>query len=142
MRIGIDIGNVIIAGGGTDTQFFGDGWSQTPEVPGAFDSIKALQQAGHELHVISKCGKATELRSVTWMSNKGYFPWVFLEHRVHFVRKRPLKAPMAVALELDIFIDDMEDVIAEMLGVVKHPILFTSWEQANAELERIFNGKA
>jgi hypothetical protein len=49
---------------------------------------------------------------------------------------------MAQALELDIFVDDREDIIESMQGIVKHPILFTSWEQTNAELERIFNGKA
>jgi hypothetical protein len=49
---------------------------------------------------------------------------------------------MAQALELDIFIDDRQDVLDHMVGIVPHLILFTSWEQTNAELERIFNGKA
>ena len=137
MKIGIDIGNVIIGGGGEDT-FFTESFMDTPEVEGALNSIRALKEAGHELHVISKCGQATELRSVVWLGNMGFLPWIFLERRLHFVRKRHLKAPMAQALELDIFIDDRQDIIDSMEGIVDHPILFTSWEQTNNELKGIF----
>lgn len=137
MRIGIDIGNVIIGGPqGVDTQFFTDDYLATPEVPGARHSVQELSFE-HELHIISKCGKVVEAKSLEWLGRKG-FPFLIPLHRTHFVRQRPLKAPMAQALELQIFIDDMEDVIESMQGVVKHPILFTSWEQTNAELERIF----
>jgi hypothetical protein len=45
---------------------------------------------------------------------------------------------MAQALELDIFIDDRQDIIDSMDGIVEYPILFTSWEQTNTELEKIF----
>lgn len=141
MRIGIDIGNVIIGGPqGVDTQFFTDDYLATPEVPGAYYSIHNLR-SGHELHIISKCGKIVEAKSLTWLEQKEYHALIPL-HRTHFVRQRHLKAPMAEALELQVFIDDMEDVIESMQGVVKHPILFTSWEQTNTELERIFSGKA
>lgn len=140
MRIGIDIGNVIIAGGGTDTQFFTDEYLETPEVPGAKFSVRNLS-FDHELHIISKCGVAVETKSLMWLA-QNRFSFIIPIHRMHFVRKRHLKAPMAYALGLDIFIDDMEDVIDSMLNIVKHRILFTSWEQTNTELERIFSGKA
>lgn len=140
MRIGIDIGNVIIGGGGEDT-FFTDNYLDTPEMEGAWGSIRALQYADHELHIISKCGRNTEAKSVHWLEANCFFT-IIQEHRTHFVRKRELKAPMAQALELKVFIDDREDIIESLQGVVAHPILFTSWEQTNAELERIFNGKA
>lgn len=140
MRIGIDIGNVIIGGGGEDT-FFTDDYLKTPEMDGAWGSVRALHDKGHELHIISKCGKATEAKSVEWLEDN-YFFNVIPRHRTHFVRKRELKAPMAKALELQVFIDDREDIIESLQGVVKHPILFTSWEQTNKELERIFDGKA
>jgi len=138
MKIGIDIGNVIIGGGGEDTSFFSDNYVNTPEVEGARDSLVALKQGGHELHVISKCGPSVELKSVVWLENYNYFPWIFLERRLNFVRKRELKAPMAQALELDIFIDDRQDIIDSMEGIVEYPILFTSWEQTNAILKGIF----
>jgi hypothetical protein len=141
MKIGIDIGNVIIGGGGDDTQFFGDDYLNTPEVEGAWDALDSLDMAKHELHIISKCGLTVEEKSLHWLESEQFFLSV-PRHRTHFVRKRPLKAPMAQALELDIFIDDRQDVLDHMVGIVPHLILFTSWEQTNAELERIFNGKA
>lgn len=136
MRIGIDIGNVIIGGEGADTQFFTDDYLSTPEVEWAWEVIRTLKLKGHELHIISKCGHTTEEKSMKWLYLKGFIELV-PTHRIHFVRKRELKAPMAQALELDIFIDDREDIIESMHGVVEHPILFRSWEQTNAEIERI-----
>lgn len=142
MKIGIDIGNVIIQGGGTDTQFFTDDYLDTPMMEGALDSIFELSRNEHELHVVSKCGPKVELKSLVWLGAYGFIPSPIFERRLHFVRKRHLKAPMAQALELDIFIDDREDVLVHMEGIVKHRILFTTWEQTNKELERIFSGNA
>ena len=136
MKIGIDIGNVIIGGEGADTQFFTDNFLATPEVEGAWNSIHVLRLAGFELHIISKCGLVVEAKSLRWLNTNAFTELIPL-HRIHFVRKRSLKAPMAQALELDIFIDDREDIIETMQGVVEYPILFKTWEQTNAELERI-----
>ncbi len=136
MKIGIDIGNVIIGGHGEDT-FFSDHYLETPEVEGAWQSILDLKKADHELHIISKCGPTTEMKSVKWLDEYGFL-YSLVHHRIHFVRKRHLKAPMAQALALDIFIDDRQDVLDHMVGIVPHLILFTSWDQANAELEKIF----
>lgn len=140
MRIGIDIGNVIIGGGGEDT-FFTEYYLSTPEVAGAWQAIYALKKAGHEIHIISKCGLSVEEKSLKWLDVYGFYV-VLVPHRIHFVRKRHLKAPMAQALELDIFIDDREDIIESMQKVIAHSILFTSWEQANKELQEIFEAVA
>ncbi len=136
MRIGIDIGNVIIGGEGADTQFFTEDYLKTPELEGSWAALSMLRKT-HELHIISKCGPVTEEKSLKWLDVNGFF-WSLRMHRIHFVRKRELKAPMAQALQLDIFIDDREDVLVHMEGIVKHRILFTSWGQTNAELEKIF----
>lgn len=140
MKIGIDIGNVIIGGGGDDTQFFGDNFLNTPKVCGIDQSLQDLWAKGHEIHFISKCSEKTEIRTLEWFRVHSYLAPSFLipRHRMHFVRKRPLKAPMAQALELDIFIDDRQDIIDSMEGIVKHPILFKSWDQTNRELKEIF----
>ena len=140
MRIGIDIGNVIIGGGGADTSFFEDNYLQTPEVFGAFDSIRDLRQAGHEIHCVSKAGRKIEARSIEWLHHYGFIGACVLERRVHFVRERQLKAPMAQALQLDIFIDDRRDIIESLEGVVKHRILFSTWEDTNAALREILGG--
>jgi hypothetical protein len=136
MKIGIDIGNVIIGGDGEDTTFFTDDYLKTPEVPGAWKSLAKLRR-NNELHIISKCGIVVEQKSLKWLEQTGFF-YSLHTHRIHFVRKRHLKAPMAQALELDIFIDDRQDVLDHMEGIVKHRILFVSWEQTNKELEEIF----
>lgn len=138
MKIGIDIGNVIIGGNGEDT-FFTDDYLETPAVSGAFESIFELHKTAHEIHLISKCGEEVENKSLIWLNYYGYLYTAIPRHRVHFVRKRHLKAPMAQALELDIFIDDRKDIIDSMEGIVEHRILFTSWEQANKELQEIFD---
>lgn len=135
MRIGIDIGNVIIGGNGEDT-FFTQDFLETPEVDGAWHSLVQLKKRG-ELHVISKCGPITEAKSLEWLDVNGFF-YSLVRHRIHFVRKRHLKAPMCQALELDIFIDDRQDIIDSLIGVVKYPILFTSWKETNQRLEEIF----
>lgn len=135
MKIGIDIGNVIISGAGVDTIFV-ENYLETPEVDHALGSISDLQRAGHEIHIISKCGLTIEGNSMDWLDYSGFMTFL-VRHRIHFVRKRHLKAPMAQALELDIFIDDRQDIIDSMEGIVKHPILFTSWEETNKQLSEI-----
>jgi len=137
MNIGIDIGRVIIGGNGEDT-FFTDMFFDTPEVENAYGSMLNLKNAGHEIHLVSKCGTSVEDKSIKWLNLWGYF-YIVPSHRAHFVRKRHLKAPMAQALELDIFIDDRQDIIDSMEGIVEHRILFTSWEQTNKELQEIFD---
>lgn len=143
MKIGIDIGRVIIGGDGEDT-FFNDSKEciDAAEVLGALESVRGLYQTGeHEIHFISKCGPKIEKKTLVWLRYYIVERWIPL-HRTHFVRKRELKAPMALALELDIFIDDREDIIESMQKVIAHPILFTSWEQTNKELEEIFEAAA
>jgi hypothetical protein len=141
VKIGIDIGRVIIGGGGDDT-FFDDSKEciDTPEVEGALESLRKLYMSGeHELHFISKCGPKIEKKTLVWL-RYNHVENVIPLHRTHFVRSRELKAPMALALGLDIFIDDRQDVLKHMHWT-EHKILFTSWEQTNAELELIFASK-
>ena len=127
-----------MCGGGGDDTIFTDDFIGTPEVEGAWQALWDYKAGGHETHIISKCGKLVEGRSMLWLNHHGFFANHPM-HRTHFVRKRELKAPMAQALELDIFIDDRQDVLDPMEGIVKHRILFTSWEQTNKELEKILD---
>lgn len=125
-----------MGGEGEDTVFNEENYLLTPEVPGAYRAVSKLAKQRHELHIISKCGEVVEERSMDWLDAEGFF-YHILPHRAHFVRKRHLKAPMAQALELEVFIDDRQDVLDHMVGIVPYLILFTSWEQANAELGKI-----
>lgn len=139
MKIGIDIGRVIIGGDGEDTLFTED-YLNTPMVEGAESALFSLFDEDHEMHLISKCGEKVEEKTLTWLFFHGWLHnGIIPLHRMHFVRKRHLKAPMAQALELDIFIDDRQDIIDSMDGIVEHRILFTSWDQTNKELQAIFD---
>lgn len=139
MKIGIDIGKVIIGGGKeADTSFFSDNFLLTPMISGAYSSIAKLKEQNHELHIISKCGIEIEEKSVAWLEEQGFFELI-PQHRVHFVRKRNLKSPMAEALELDVFIDDRIDVLQIMEKYNDlYTIQFLSWNQVMEDLALIF----
>lgn len=137
MKIGVDLGNVIIGGdteGGTNL-FFTNRFLETPEVLGSYESMKPLR-LNHEIHFISKCSEPIELKSIDWLDEHGYVN--LTKGRTHFVRRRELKVLMAQALQLDIFIDDRIEIIQSMKDIIKYPIQFESWGQVNAELEKIF----
>lgn len=140
MRIGIDVGNVIMGGGGDDT-IFSEQYLHTPEIEDARASIQVLVDLGHEVHIVSKCGPSVQKKTQEWLEWHMYWR-IVSPYNTHFVRNRELKAPMAQALRLDVFIDDRQDVLDPMEGIVKHPILFTSWEQTNEELAKILDRPA
>ena len=127
--IGIDIGNVIIGGDHEDRTFFGDDYLLAPAVWGAFDSIRDLVNQGHEIVLISKCGIPVMTKTVSWLQYHDFFEHTGVSiDSMYFVRNREEKAPLAQDLGVDIMIDDREDIIQSMEGVVELPILFTSWD--------------
>lgn len=138
MKIGIDIGNVIIGGEGQDTSFFTDNYLSTPEVPGAIDSIVALKEAGHEISLISKCGDEVRNKSLWWLDYKEFWSKTGLVdcEDVYFVYHRMDKFPVARALRLDVFIDDRQDIIDDMYPIIE-AILFRSWEKTNERLAHL-----
>lgn len=141
MKIGIDIGGVLYGGQGQDT-VFSDDWFSTPVHEGAVDSLMKLWRDGHDVHIISKCGKLVEQRSLMLLERDGICTGPLVpKHRVHFVRKRHLKAPMAQALELDVFIDDLPEILDSMEMILPHRILHVSWEMTNTYLERVLASK-
>lgn len=122
MRIGIDIGNVII---GSDTddpdQFFGDRYLQAPEVHAAFQSIAELVRVSgrHNVLIISKCGPFIQKRSLEWLSHHDFFNRTgFHRENVHFTLHRHEKAPLCDRLNIDAFIDDRFTVLEHMLPLV------------------------
>lgn len=127
--VGIDIGNVIIGGGGQERGFFTENYLATPQIYGAFDSIKELVNVGHEVVLISKCGAPVMAKTVNWLQTHEFFEYTGVDiDSVYFVPKREDKAPLAQQLGVEIMIDDREDIIESMQGVVALPILFEDWE--------------
>jgi hypothetical protein len=131
IRIGIDIGNVIFGGGGEDTSFFGDNFLNTPTMEGSFEAIASLSQT-YDIWLISKCGQKVQDKTLLWFAHHEFFEATGVNpEQVIFCRKRPEKAGIAESLGLRAFIDDREDIIESMKGIVDQPILFTSWAETH-----------
>lgn len=125
-RLGVDIGGVIIepADDDADTSFFGAHYLRTPVVVGAFDALAALGAAFDEVHLVSKCGEATERRTREWLAHHDFPARTGIPvERVHFCRTRPDKAPIAGRLGLTHFVDDKLEVLG-YLDSVPHRFLF------------------
>lgn len=139
LRVGIDIGNVIIGGGGEDTSFFSDGFLKTPMIPGAFDSIKEIA-AKHDVWLISKCGARVQERTRDWLEDRDFFEITGVNpEQMIFCKTRPEKAVIAERLGLSVFIDDRDDIIDSMEGIVEQRILFTAWDKVNINPEVWFS---
>ncbi|WP_433269083.1 hypothetical protein ACQPWR_11120 [Micromonospora vinacea] len=125
-RLGVDIGGVVIepADDDADTSFFGRNYLRTPAVVGAFDALAALGPAFDEVHLVSKCGEATERRTREWLAHHDFPAHTGIPvERVHFCRTRPDKAPIARRLRLTHFVDDKLEVLG-YLDSVPHRFLF------------------
>lgn len=125
-RLGVDIGGVIIepADDDADTSFFGDHYLRTPQVVGAVDALAALADGFDEVHLVSKCGEATERRTLEWLAHHDFHTRTGIPvQRVHFCRTRPAKAPIARRLGLTHFVDDRLEVLG-YLDSVPHRFLF------------------
>lgn len=133
MRLGIDIGRVIIDGsahpaGGDTTFFTGDDAAllATPEVAGAVASIARLVGlfAGR-VWLVSKCGPRVEKRTLRWLEGHRFHErtGVARDH-LRFCRARAEKRYHCEKLGLTHFIDDRPEVHSAIQGVVDHQYVF------------------
>lgn len=128
-RWGIDIGRVVVAGDGPDTSFFksDDSAMLVPPVKGVFEGVAAIvARAGADnVWLVSKCGPAIQKRSLAWLDNHGFWTTTGMRpDHIRFCLTRPEKAEIAKDLGLTHFVDDRQDVIGSMQGIVKHRFLF------------------
>ncbi len=128
-RLGIDIGRVIIGGGGADTQFLDGNEASamaTPAVAGAFDAVAELMRLfDGNVWLVSKAGPRIQARTRRWLEDRQFFDLtgVMREH-LRFCRERREKADLALTLELTHFIDDRFDVLRYLEGIVPNRFLF------------------
>jgi hypothetical protein len=135
--LGVDVGGVLITSTDReqDTALFHAGYLDRPEVPGAIDALARLarERFGDRTYVVSKCGEATERRTLEWMAHHRFFERTGVTaDRVHFCRTREGKAPIAERLGLTHFVDDRLEVLSH-LTTVPHRYLF---RPDDAEVER------
>lgn len=131
MKIGIDIGRVIIRPAQTegDTSFLNgsdqDAMRTLPS-PGAFEAIAQLFDASDgQVWLVSKCGPRIQQRSRAWLTHWGFTKKTGVTpDRFHFCRERRDKAAIARRLGLDVFIDDRPDIARHLAGIVGLRYLF------------------
>ena len=138
-RIGIDIGNVIVGGGGEDTSFFSDNYLKTPKIEGSFEAIRKLAE-DFDVWLLSKCGQTVQDKSLAWLLYHDFYSITGVNpEQVLFCRQRNQKAGIAKNMGFRVFIDDRTDIIDSMNGIVDQPIMFTSWDKVKVHPTYFFH---
>ena len=130
-RLGVDIGRVIIDGGGPgggDTQFFSGDTARmlaTPAVPEALETLARLVPRFEEVWLISKCGERVQRNTLQWLDHQEFAARTGIPRgNVRFRRRRPDKAIHCAELGITHFVDDKLDVHQALRGIVEHRYLF------------------
>ncbi|GIF00030.1 hypothetical protein [Paractinoplanes rishiriensis] len=130
-RLGVDIGRVIIGGGGPgggDTQFFSGDTARmlaTPAVPGAFAALARLVPRFEQVWLVSKCGERVQRHTRQWLDHHDFAGRTGIPRdNIRFCLRRPDKALHCADLGITHFIDDKLDVHQALRDVVPHRYLF------------------
>ena len=100
---------------------------RVPEVTGAFDAVARLVSVFQgDVWLVSKCGPKIEARTRLWLEARKFFERTQMARdHLRFCRERRDKAQIAVALDLDCFVDDCPDALLRpMRGLVPTLVLF------------------
>ena len=131
LKLGIDIGRVIIAPGddNADTSFLRGSIRDalnTPSYPGAFDAIRLLvSHFESRVWLVSKAGPTTQEKTRLWLEHYGFYQATGVHREnLRFCRKRHEKALHCEELGLTHFIDDRLDVLRHLRFITNHLYLF------------------
>jgi len=132
MKLGIDVGRVLISPGddlAPDTSFIGGTLEHalsTPPYEGMFDVVPRLvAKFEGRVWIVSKCGHRIQQRTLQWFERQRFFERTGIDRRnVRFCLQRPQKAEHCAQLGITHFIDDREDVLQPMIGIVPNLYLF------------------
>lgn len=138
MKLGIDVGRVLIAPGDDsrpDTSFIGgtlEDALRTPPYEGMFDVVPALvERFAGQVWIVSKCGPKIQERTLQWFDRHRFFERTGIDPaNVRFCLKRPEKAVHCRELGITHFIDDRADVLQPMIGTVSQLLLFGPQRQS------------
>lgn len=131
-RLGLDVGRVLIASeqpGTEDTSFIGGSMTDalaTPAYPGMFEHVPVLvKRFQGEVWLVSKAGRRVQERTIRWLAHHKFYERTGIQPgNIRFCRERPQKADHCRELGITHFIDDREDVLQHLEGVVAHRFLF------------------
>lgn len=131
-RLGVDIGRVVIAPSADDredTSFFGGSLEDalaTPPNLGVFEHLPIIvQRFDSAVWLVSKAGPRIEERTRRWLAHHRFFERTAIPvENIRFCRERHQKADHCVELGLSHFIDDRQDVLQHMQGLVPNRFLF------------------
>jgi hypothetical protein len=133
MKLGIDIGRVIIAPDApnrrADTSFLGGSMEAalaTPPYEGMFDVVPALvERFAGQVCLVSKAGPRVQEKTKRWLTHHQFYARTGISSRnVRFCLERAQKADHCRQLCVTHFIDDRADVLAHLDGVVANRYLF------------------
>ena len=133
MKLGIDIGRVLIAAEGhdarPDTSFIGGSLEdalRTPPYAGMSDAVPELaRRFGHRVWLVSKCGPRVQEKSRRWLQHHRFFERTGIPAaNLRFCLERPQKAIHCRELGITHFIDDRADVLEHLEGIVPNRFLF------------------
>jgi hypothetical protein len=139
--LGIDFGGVINDGlshpGGDDTAFLSGGYEEAMETPvmaGAIDTIRRLSSRFEgRVWIISKCGPRIQERTEQWLEHHRFFERTGVDpSHVRFCRHRSEKADHCADLRVTHFVDDRNDVLEHLRGIVEHLYLFDKRSEGGA----------
>ncbi len=127
-RIGLDFGGVIVRPvEGNVPLNPGDGMGLV--MPGAFEAITELVSILQgNVWIISKASRPTQAATRAWLSQTGFYRQTgFSPGNITFCEKRSDKAALCRAFHLTHFVDDHEEVLEHLAGIVPNLYLFGSW---------------
>jgi hypothetical protein len=133
MKLGIDIGRVLIApdAAGTkgDTSFIGGSLQDalnTPPYEGMFDVVPELVELfDGQVWLVSKAGPRMQEKTRLWLLHHRFFERTGIApDRLRFCLERPQKADHCKELGITHFIDDRLDVLECLRGIVPNRFLF------------------
>ena len=138
MKLGLDVGRVLISPGDDskpDTSFIGgslDDALSTPPYEGMFDVVPSLvSRFDGQVWIISKCGRRIQERTMQWFDHHRFFERTGIDPlNVRFCLKRPDKALHCREIGITHFVDDRQDVLEAMVGLVPNLYLFGPQQSA------------
>lgn len=132
--LGVDVGGVIldfIRERGTELDFQGERYLETPEIPGAIDAIARLSAGKfkREIYLISRDRNGPE-RVVAWLKSKNFFERVGIpEGNFNHCFERAGKAPICKAIGITHFVDDRAEILETLAPFVPNLYQFQSLDE-------------